>query len=190
MAPLVRTSISLLVAVASIPSCAEEPRMDIRICGDFLLPPDQADLVTLPDGSVIEVATAADDEADDDPGGGALEDLPVDALRITTRDADYEPIDLSVLELSSGTTAATKGFQRVVTFPRSERMRWLTVEGLRGGVVGYTFARRASGDTEAVDMPLLQACFGVPCAFGLTCINGACELTPDASDAPSCGGSR
>ncbi|MDD9968383.1 MAG: hypothetical protein OXR73_19245 [Myxococcales bacterium] len=190
MAPLARTLTRLLclLAAASQPGCADEPSLDIRICGDFLVPADSADLVTLSDGAVLEIAPTADTEMTDDVGDDALEDLPVDALRITTRDSDYEPIDLSVLELGSGTTVASKGFKRVVTFPRSDRMLWLTVEGLRGGVVGYSFARRVSSSTEEVDMPLWQACFGVACAFGQTCIDGACELAPDAPGGPSCGG--
>lgn len=168
-------------------ACVEDPRVDIHVCADFLVPPAGQELVTLADGAVLERARSADEQAGDgDDAAG--DELAVDTLRITTRDMDYEPIELSVLELDSGSDKPSRGFDRTLSFPRSTRMRWLLVEGMRFGVVAYAFARRATGDTEAVDMPLSRDCFGVRCAFGLTCIAGECELAPEAGGGPRCGG--
>jgi len=138
------------------------------------------------DGEVVAIEPDAStpDDADYD-----LE-VQIDTVRIVARDADFEELNSGGRELDSGHEAPERGFTLSVDFPTRDAMRFIEVEGLLRGVevASFTRATDSPGGLRSLEMPLTEACHGVSCGVGLTCIKGNCALAPGRGGAVSCSG--
>ena len=178
----------------SLLACEDEPTFRIRVCSPAVIPGQRAAFVVR-DGQVVEMM---EPDGGMPAGGGSAADaavaegpVQIDAIRVVTRNADYDVLDVGVTELSSGNANRRAGFDLGLDYPLDPALGWVSVEALRNSVSVQWFDRRVvstDGLTEVV-MPLTADCFGTRCGFGLSCQSeGQCQIAPEQGDKPDCKG--
>ena len=173
------------LALGLLFGCDDTRTIEIRICSDAVIPAVGRQYVVM-DGEVkaVEPDAATPDDADYDLKP------QVDTVRIVGRDGEFGELDSGGRELDSGNMAPQKGFALAVDFPTRDAMRFVEVEALLHDVKVASFTRAVDHvDTlDSLDMPLTEACYGIRCGVGQTCIDGSCTLAPGAGEGVSCRG--
>lgn len=108
----------------------------------------------------------------------------IDAIRIALLDSERTTLLQAVYTLADDETP-----EIIADLKVSEQVAWARTEIIDEGIPMGRFERRLTKpeDLRIVEMPLTQACYGVDCLTGQTCVAGVCVVAPSDHGAPHCG---
>jgi hypothetical protein len=111
----------------------------------------------------------------------------IDSVRVVIYDQDRTPLRQGVRELWTCPGPTLHRFPQTIKFEPAEGEVFIEVQGLKQGapVMRSELRTTFNADNNTATVSLTQACLGVTCAAGETCVQGECELVALAARAVS-----
>ncbi len=110
--------------------------------------------------------------------GGVEVPREVDGLRVGIRDQAGEERTVGVFELLRCPEEIVRDLPVEVTLPTSKEVRWISVEGLRLGLVVLEAEVRLEGARGEAEIWLDSSCLGLECPRGQSCLAASCTISP------------
>ena len=102
----------------------------------------------------------------------------VDGLRVVIRDETGEERTVGVFELLRCPEEIVHELPFELTLPTSKGARWVSVQGLRLGLVVLTAEVRLQAGVWEAEIWIDSGCLGLECPRGQSCLGGGCTISP------------